>query len=175
MNWAHAPRHWQFGPGVYIVTAGTYGKIHHLRLDDRKDFVLEALFACALEFKWELRAWAVLSNHYHFLANAIESSAPIKRLVGKLHMTTSKTLNEWDNTPGRKVWFQYWDTRITFEKSYLARLRYVNFNPVLHKVTNLAENYRWCSASWFNRTATPAFIQTVNSFQIDQVNVPDDF
>ncbi len=24
MNWPHAPAHWLFEPGLYIVTAGTY-------------------------------------------------------------------------------------------------------------------------------------------------------
>jgi len=175
MNWPHSPRHWQFGPGIYIVTSGTYDKLHHLSDDHRRDFILEMLFACATEFKWELRAWAIMSNHYHFVANAPETAAPLKRFIGKFHMLTAKKLNEWDSAPARKVWFQYWDTRITFEKSYLARLRYVHFNPVHHRIIDLAENYRWCSASWFNRTASPAFVETVNSFKIDQVNVPDDF
>lgn len=175
MNWPHAPRHWQFGPGVYIVTAGTYEKLPHLHTDDRKDLIQNTLFACANEFKWDLRAWAILSNHYHFIASASESSLPLKRVVGKLHMLTAKKLNEWDNAAGRKVWFQYWDTKITFEKSYLARLHYVNYNPAHHHVVDLAENYPWCSAAWFNRTASPAFVQTVKTFKLDAVNVPDDF
>jgi putative transposase len=36
-------------------------------------------------------------------------------------------------------------------------------------------SYRWCSAAWFERIATPAFVKTVNSFNIDQVKVPDEF
>jgi hypothetical protein len=39
----------------------------------------------------------------------------------------------------------------------------------------LAQNYRWCSASWFERNASRAFVNTVKSFKIDRVQVPDDF
>ena len=175
MNWPHGPRRWNFNPGLYIVTAGTYEKALHLNTDARKDHFLELLFACANEFRWELRAWAVLANHYHFVANAPEDAGSLKRLCGKLHMLSAKYINSLDNAPGRKVWFQFWDTRITFEKSYLVRLHYVHYNPAFHRIVDLAENYKWCSAAWFHQTAERAFIETIKSFKVDQLNVPDDF
>ena len=45
----------------------------------------------------------------------------------------------------------------------------------MHGVANLAENYQWCSASWFARNATPAFVNTVKNFKTDRLDVPDDF
>ena len=73
------------------------------------------------------------------------------------------------------MWFQFWDSHITFERSYLARLNYVHQNPVKHGLVQLAENYQWCSASWFTQNGSPAFVKTVKTFKIDQLNVPDDF
>ena len=90
-------------------------------------------------------------------------------------MTTAKQLNDWDATPGRQVWFQYWDGHITFEKSYLARLNYVHNNPVRHGVVQFAENYRWCSASWFIQNASPALVATVKGFKTEKLDIPDDF
>src|SRR6266568_1178059 len=58
---------------------------------------------------------------------------------------------------GRRVWFQYHDTQLTFEKSYLARLKYVNENPVHHGIVLRATNYGWCSARWFEDHAERAF------------------
>ena len=141
MNWPHAPTHWLFEPGLYMVTGGTHEKLPHLNAPERLDFFLESLFARAAEFGWELRAWAVLANHYHFVAVSPPEPASLRKFIGKLHMQTAKQINLWDNTPGRKVWFQFWDSRITFEKSYLARLHYVHCNPALHGVVPLAENY----------------------------------
>ena len=175
MDWPHAPTHWLFEPGLYMVTGGTHQKLPHLNTPERLDFFLESLFARAAEFGWELRAWAVLANHYHFVAVSPPDPGNLRKFLGKLHMQTAKQINLWDNAPGRKVWFQFWDSRITFEKSYLARLHYVHYNPALHGVVPLAENYQWCSASWFARNASPAFVATVKSFKTDRLTVPDDF
>jgi putative transposase len=175
MNWPHAPKHWLFEPGTYMVTTGTYQKLPHLNSPQRLDFFLVSLFARAEEFGWDLRAWAVLANHYHFVAQSPSDPGTLRKFLGKLHMQTAKQINLWDNTPGRKVWFQFWDSHITFERSYLARLNYVHCNPARHGVIPLAENYKWCSASWFARNASPAFVATVKSFKTDRVEVPDDF
>lgn len=174
MNWPHAPVHWLFEPGIYMVTAATYQKVPHLNSPARLDFFLESLFDGAAEFKWSLRAWAVLANHYHFLAHSPSDPKTLRRFLGKLHMRTARELNRLDNTPGRKVWYQFRESRITFEKSYLARLHYVHYNPAKHGVVPLAENYKWCSASWFARSASPAFVATIKSIKADQLNVSDD-
>jgi len=115
MNWPHAPTHWLFEPGIYMVTAGTYQKRPYLKSPARLDFFLESLFQYAAEFQWSLRAWAVLSNHYHFLAASPPDPKSLRRLISKLHMKTAQEFNRQDATPGRKVWFQFRDTRITYE------------------------------------------------------------
>jgi putative transposase len=175
MDWPHAPRHWLFEAGIYMVTAGTYQKKPYLNTPERRDYFLETLFARAAEFGWLLQAWAVLSNHYHFIAESLADPASLRRLLAKLHMTTSKRLNELDGQAGRKVWFQYWDSQITFERSYLARLNYVHHNPVHHGVAENAESYAWCSAAWFAHHAPASFVATVKGFKTDKLNVPDDF
>jgi putative transposase len=141
----------------------------------RLDFFQDCLFECASEFGWNLRAWAVFANHYHFVAASPSTPSTLRKFLGKLHMQTAKQLNHRDNTPGRKVWFQFWESHITFERSYLARLNYVHYNPARHGVVALSENYKWCSASWFARNAPAAFVKTVKSFKIDQLHVPDNF
>jgi len=175
MNWPHGPAHWLFEPGLYIITAGTYRKVRHLNSPTRLDFFQNSLFEYADEFSWSLRAWAVLANHYHFVAASPTDPGTLQRFLGKLHMKTAEQLNLWDNKSGRRAWFQFWDSHITFERSYLARLNYVHQNPVRHGVVPLAENYKWCSAAWFARNAPPAFVKTVKAFKIDRLNVPDDF
>jgi len=175
MNWPHGPVHWLFEPGLYIITAGTYQKLPHLNSPARLDFFQNSLFQYAAEFGWNIRAWAVLANHYHFVAASVPDPGTLRKFLGKLHMKTAEQLNVWDNKPGRKVWFRFWDSHITFERSYLARLNYVHQNPVRHGIVPVAQNYKWCSAAWFARNAPPAFAKTVQSFRIDHVNVPDDF
>jgi len=174
-NWPHAPAHRLNERGAYMVTAGTYGKIPYLNTPARLDLGLDMLFRFAAEFCWKLQAWAIMSNHYHFVALSSDDPGNLSRFLGKYHMNLAKALNAEDGAPGRKVWHQFWDSRITFEKSYLARLNYVHNNPVRHGVVPVAERYRWCSAAWFARTAPAPFVKTVESFKTDRLKVPDDF
>ena len=173
--WPHAPPHWLLEPGLYMVTAGTYQKARLFNTPARRDLLLSSLLSCAAEFGWSLRAWAVLENHYHFVAVSPAQATTLRRLAGKLHMTTAKAINAEDATPGRKVWFQFFESHITYERSYFARLNYVHHNPVHHKISDNAENYRWCSAAWFRHHATPAFVKTVQAFPTDELQVQDEY
>ena len=46
---------------------------------------------------------------------------------------------------------------------------------VKHGLVPVANQYRWCSAAWFERTASPAQVKTIYRFKIDRVQVDDDF
>jgi len=175
MAWPHAPARWVIAPGLYMVTAGTYGKAHFLNPPARRDFFQERLFAGARESGWELQAWAILSNHYHFVGQSGDNPDALRVMINKLHMTTAKHFNLWDDQPGSRVWYQYWDTQLTFPRSYLARLNYVHNNPSKHGVAANAADYPWCSAAWFAENATAAVRATVASFSTEALNVPDDF
>ena len=174
-DWPHAPVHRLDEEHTFFVTAGTYLKRHHLNSAERLQLVHDALLGLAQEAGWELQAWAVLANHYHFVAIPRCDARPLKGVITELHKKTASALNKMDGTRGRQVWFQFWDTRLTYQRSYLARLKYVNENPVHHGVVTEATRYPWCSAAWFERTADDAFRKTVNSFKIDRLRVYDDF
>jgi putative transposase len=156
-----------------MVTASTYRKEPLFGDAERLTFVRDTLFTAARELGWELQAWAVMPNHYHFIALSGEDPQGLRALVRRLHSITARWANAQDGLPGRRVWFQYWDTRISFQRSYLARLKYVHGNPVHHRMVKDAEKYPWCSAAWFARTAEPSFFRTVQAFPIDRLNVVD--
>ena len=174
-DWPHAPVHRLSESGTFMVTAGTSQKAHLLHSPARLTLVRDALFAIATEYHWQLQAWAILGNHYHFIAHSPADPRTLTRVINKLHATTAKSINQQDAFPGRKVWFQYWDTRVTFESSLLARLRYVHTNPVHHGVAITAESYPWCSAAWLETHAAPAFRRTLATFKTDHLAIPDDF
>ncbi len=70
-------------------------------------------------------AWAVMSNHYHFVELSPDNPKNPGLMLGKLHGAIARKFNAEDGTAGRKVFYQYWDTHITFQRSYLARRNYV--------------------------------------------------
>ncbi|MCL5257575.1 MAG: hypothetical protein M1319_07245 [Chloroflexi bacterium] len=174
-QWAHAPSHIFVPGGTYIVTAATYQKAALFNSPEKRNQLMESLFDEASHWGWLLQAWAVMTNHYHFVAVAAEGAGTLRRMITSLHSKTAIQLNKMDAAPGRKVWFQYWDTMLTYEPSYLARLNYVHHNPVKHGFVENAEDYRWCSMAWFSRNAEAGFQRTVLSFKYDRITIEDDF
>ena len=161
--------------GTFIVTAGTLNKIHLFRAKERLDLLQGKLLELAYEYGWQLEAWAVFSNHYHFVGHATAKSRKLNSFLSHLHTATASDINRMDGTPARQVWHNFWESELTFEKSYLVRLNYVHQNAVRHGLVRVANRYPWCSAAWFERTATPAQVKTIYSFSIDRVRILDDF
>jgi putative transposase len=147
--WPHAPSHQLSENGTYFVTAGTYLKAHYFRTPQRLDVLQRGLLTIARDFSWELEAWAVFSNHYHLVARSPSDSrdaSSLSQMLGALHTRTAGWINRLDHAPARRVWHNFWDTKLTYQKSYLARLNYVHQNAVKHGLVPVANQYRWCSA-----------------------------
>jgi len=158
-----------------MITAGTYGKEPLFYDDERLEILHDKLLKSAEEDGWNLMAWAIFANHYHIVGISPESESAVKRLCSKIHTLSATDLNRLDGTPGRQVWYRAWDTRITYERSLMARLAYVHTNAVKHGLVGQADEYRWCSAAWFLREGDRPFVESVMSFKTDTVNVFDDF
>ena len=157
-----------------MVTGSTLHKAKLFNSAAKLNYLECELLGMLHKFGWRPQAWAAFPNHYHFVAIAPENPN-LATLIERLHGRTSHGLNSMDAVRGRKVWFQYFDTALTYEKSYLARLSYVHRNAVKHGIARVPEAYRWCSARWFLEHGTNAQIEAIMSLPIDQVNVIDDF
>ena len=178
MPWPHAPTHRLSERGTYFVTASTYLKTHQFPTGERLDALQRELLSITRDFSWALEAWAVFSNHYHFVAHSpanVEHARSLSQMLGLLHARTAEWINRLDGKPKRKVWHNFWDTKLTYEKSYLTRLNYVHQNPVKHGLVHVANQYKWCSARWFERITPPAMVRSIYRFKIDRLRVPDEF
>jgi len=173
-DWPHAPIH-RFGDaGVYFITAGTHLKQHLFKESAALDALQSCLFELATDHRCALHAWSLFSNHYHLVIEASEGER-IRQMLKRFHGESAREINARDRVKGRKVWFQCRDTQLTFERSWLARLRYTHENAVHHGLVRVATEYPWCSASWFEHTARPAFVETVRRVSIDRLSIGDDF
>ena len=173
--WPYAPPHRLGQTGTYFVTASTYCKQHHFRGRERLAVLHRGLLKVAVQYGWALEAWAAFSNHYHFIARSPENPASLRPMLRTLHSRLAGWVNRMDDTPGRQVWFQYRETLLTFEKSYLARLNYVHRNAVHHGLVVIANRYPWCSAGWYERITDPATVESVYGFKTDSLQVEDDY
>lgn len=176
IDWPHAPPHRLGSNHPYFVTAATHRKQHFFQSYERLDVLQRGLIKLTHENGWQLSAWAVFSNHYRFIASPpSEQAASLSNIISRLHSRTAAWINRLDEAPGRKVWHNYHDTILSFERSYFARLKYVHHNAVHHGLVVKPEDYPWCSASWFSREAKPSFVRTIESFKTDHLNIQDNF
>src|SRR3974390_1331944 len=114
--WPHAPLHQLSNRGTYFVTASTYQKIHHFRGAQRLVVLHRGLFSGARDFGWRLEAWAVFTNHYHFVGHA-PANAPdatnLADMLSVLHVKSAGWINGVDHAADRQVWFNFRETRLT--------------------------------------------------------------
>ena len=104
-----------------------------------------------------------------------EESTSLSKMLNVLHRRTAIWVNRIDKTSGRKIWQNFWETKLTYQKSYLARLNYVHENPVKHGLVPVANQYPWCSARWFEGVASPAMVRAIYRFKTNALRVQDDF
>src|SRR5262245_37058658 len=123
-DWPHAPVHRLSPHGIYFITSGTLYKRHLFDTASKLDLLERWLLSLAKAHGWQLEAWAVLSNHYHFVARGQPDSIPMGDFLRELHSRSAIELNHLDTTPNRKVWHNFRDTQLTHQYSYLTRLNY---------------------------------------------------
>jgi putative transposase len=174
-GWPHAPPHYFTPHGTYIITGATLDRTRLFYTEAKLNLFRNTTLELARDYALVLQAWAFFANHYHLVASFENASARHRDFVRHLHRELAVRLNSVDNTPRRRVMYEFWDTHLTFEKSWLARLNYVHHNPVHHGLVAVAADYAWCSAPWFETNARPAFVKSVSSFKTDRIKVPDDF
>src|SRR5579862_2824488 len=123
--WPHAPTHQLSDRATYFVTASTYRKELHFAGARRLRVLHRGLLSLTEKFGWRLEAWAVFSNHYHFVAHSPadkNDASSLAAMVSILHVKTAEWVNKLDAAKGRQVWFNFGDTKLTHPRSYLARL-----------------------------------------------------
>lgn len=153
----HTPAHLFRDDSIYMVTAVIYQRQNLIEKNSRKEQWQKAFFKACELYQWHRIAWVVLNNHYHILIRSPkQNAANLPKLIASLHQFTARQWNIDDNQPGRKVWWNYWDTCIRSEKDFEKRLNYVFWNPVKHGLVSLPDEYEFSSYRDF--MAKPIYI-----------------
>jgi putative transposase len=116
-DWPHAPVHRLSEYGLYFVTAGTLHKQHLFNTPPQRDLFERMLLSLAKARGWQLEAWAVFANHYHFVARGCPDSKPMGEFLRELHSRSAIELNKLAGIAGRTVWYNFRDTRLTYQYS----------------------------------------------------------
>ena len=108
--WPHAPTHQLAEQGTFFVTAATYDRAHHFRTGKRLEVLNRGLLTVADQFGWQLEAWAVFSNHYHFVGHSprmTSDATSLSAMLSVLHVKTAEWVNKLDDARGRQVWYNF--------------------------------------------------------------------
>lgn len=138
----HRPLHWYSNQSCYWLTGATLHHAPHFRSDSRKELFLAEMNEAAVTWGVDLVAWTLMEHHYHAILR-LDEGRSLPRFVGRLHTKTATFVNREDQTPGRQVWRQYWDTFIRTEGDFWSRINYIWRNPVKHGFCSAPEEWRW--------------------------------
>jgi putative transposase len=127
----HHPPHIFVDDSWYFITAHTIGHDSPLKDSQAKKIWTEKLYEIADIFDFKIHVYVVLDDHYHFLGY-ITDSKRLPKLINRLHGTTSFFINKLNNTPGRRIWHNYWDRVIRDEAEFYTKMNYIHYNPVKH-------------------------------------------
>ena len=175
-TFAHNPPHLFVSGASYMITASTYQKRPHIHSDERKTQWTKALRFVLDKEGWLLVAGVVLSNHYHLLLRAPDTGAQrLSAMIASLHRFTARQWNAADHTPGRSVWWNYWDTCLTNEASYFARVNYIHYNPVKHGLVSRPELYPFSTYRMWLESWEPQLRHIEQGYPFDVVSAYDDF
>ncbi len=144
----HHPPHIYLDDTWYFITGSTYQRHRLFRRHGHKEFLRDHLEELAVEFNLKLAAWVILDNHYHILVKS-KSGVELPRFFGRLHGRTSFELNGRDNTRGRQVWHNFWDTCIRTERDHWTRFNYIHHNPVKHGYVKRMEDWEFSSYRYY--------------------------
>jgi len=111
----HNPPHLFVADATYMVTAATYRKEKFFKTEEFLELLLSTIFYYFKKYEWLIKAYVVLPNHYHILGVASNRDVSLPNIIKSIHKYTARRINEFDKVSNRKVWWNYWDSCITYE------------------------------------------------------------
>ncbi len=124
---------------------------------------------------WKLDDWVILDDHYHIMTEAPAGEVNISGFVAEYHRFTALFIKKTnaDAKALPRIFQNYWDTCITYEKSYYARLNYLYFNPVKHGYVSDPEKYPWGSCYYRMCTERACLSRLLRDYPFDRVEVKE--
>jgi putative transposase len=143
----HSPPHPVKNQEFYLLTATCYEHKNRLNSSQRRQELLNQLFASFINEGIEIIAWVILPNHYHLLASKVNFHSVSKQLR-LIHGRLARQWNLEDNVTG-KFWYAYSDRAIRSERHYYTTLNYIHYNPVKHNWEQSPYDWEESSVHWY--------------------------
>lgn len=152
----HRPMHMEVPHGWYFLTARTLDGLQLFHGHERMSILNQVIGHGQRLFSAKIYGYILWSNHYHIIISLEEET--LGDFVRNIHTHSARFLNKRDNTPGRRVWYQYWDRMLRIQYSlddFYRRVNYIMHNPIKHgwcKSFDEALTYPWSSIPLWAKT-----------------------
>ena len=146
-TYLHNPPHLFRNNAKYFITASTYKSIRYFVTEQAKEQLINSIFIEFSKNNWVIEDWVILDNHYHLMTDARENANQLSNIIREIHKFSALQIKKTNPQAKKanKIWYNYWDTCITFENSYFTRINYIWFNPVKHGYVANPINWRFGS------------------------------
>jgi putative transposase len=132
------PPHIYAQNAVYFLTGSTLRHQRFLAVGERRLLLHDILDNAIEDYGVTLYAWVILADHYHLLIK-IGDVAPLWKFIKRFHGESAIRLNKLDQTPGRQVWYQYWDRFPRNDKDFWSYFNYIHINPIKHRYVQVQD------------------------------------
>ncbi|NOG45941.1 MAG: hypothetical protein HND50_11940 [Calditrichaeota bacterium] len=173
-TYEHNPPHLFIPEAKYFVTASTYKHFPYLKDDAVKHKMLEILQKGCTKYNWQIDDWVILDDHYHFMLSASPNQTiTIADVIKNLHKFTAMFIRKYkpELTKENKIFHNYWDTCITYERSYYTRLNYIYLNPVKHGYANDPQEYQFGSFHFRYKYGDKEINKILSDFPSDKLDL----
>ena len=169
----HNPPHLFRKDSKYFITAATYKKIHFFQTDQSKQILLESILKTFSKFNWIIEDWVILDNHYHLMVDVKNNPNDLSRIIRNIHRFTAIEIRKIDSFAKQadKIWYNYWDTCITYENSYNTRINYIWFNPVKHDYVDDPKDWKFGSYYYRARKEIDTLNEIVKKYPCDKLEL----
>lgn len=160
----------------YFITGSTYQRKRYVASVESKNATMGYLFKSFKNFGWCIEDWVLLDNHYHVIAEAPDQAVTLHQVINHLHKFSALWIKRQsgNQNDGNRIWYNYYDTCITYERSYFARINYIWFNPVKHGY--VLDPADWIFGSYYFRKKNEEPLETIiMGFPWDKVKIEDDY
>jgi putative transposase len=146
----HHPYHLYLDNTVYFITARTYQNKRYFNKSRKKEILVKEIRNHFLRFAYHLYAWVVLDNHYHILFET-KNGNDLPRVMQYIHGGCSHTINAMEQSRGRKIFQNYWDTGIRNRRAFYIHFNYIHHNPVKHNYVRHIRDYQFSSYQYWSQ------------------------
>lgn len=176
IEYIHNPPH-LFKPNAkYFITSSTLDRYPYLKTDSAKDAALNYLTKSLEHYEWKLEDWVILDNHIHIMTSAPTKAETLSKVMKNFHRFTANWLSKNNVKKVKEKYFHnYWDTCITYENSYYARINYIWFNPVKHEYVSSPEKWRYGSYYYRYQADEKETKEIMKRYPFDKIKIDDDF